>query len=285
MGRRDVTQTVTTSAAIGDLTQTIALRGPRDQSSYFRYEVDAFTATVDGEEADPSTTARASGIEVTAAVAGVAALALLLGRAGRDVAVHRATAVGSFVPVGPGLSEFRVTGDVRPGHVGTVADERVDPIDITATLLDLAVRGHLLITEQPRREHAVLDWSLEVTGDGAGLGPFEAELLAAIGPEPLLVCRLPQQLAGRRRALQDALYDEMPPGRELEVISSLLPYTVVLGGKQRWLAALVAADRDAEEPDPTTLSWYHAPGTWHLQDLPASLTQFTHTVQGALYSR
>ena len=43
-----------------------------------------------------------------------------------------------------------MVGDIRPGHVGTVADERVDPIDVTATLVDLAVRGHLLITELPR---------------------------------------------------------------------------------------------------------------------------------------
>ena len=54
--------------------------------------------------------------------------------------------------MGAGQSEFRVLGDVRPGHVGTVADERVDPIDITATLIDLAVHGHLRITELPREQ-------------------------------------------------------------------------------------------------------------------------------------
>ena len=58
---------------------------------------------------------------------------------------------GEFVPTAAGQSEFRVVGDVRPGHIGTVADERVDPIDVTATLVDLAVRGHLLIVElKPR---------------------------------------------------------------------------------------------------------------------------------------
>ena len=78
---------------------------------------------------------------------------------------------------------------------------------------------------------------------------------------------------------------EMPRGRELQEISRLLGYTVVLGGKERWLEAMVAADDDDTVPDPAVLSWYHAPGTWHLQDLPASMTQFIHTVQGALYSR
>ncbi len=35
---------------------------------------------------------------------------------------------------------------------------------------------------------------------------------------------------------------EMPRGRELQEISRLLGYTVVLGGKERWLDAMVAAD-------------------------------------------
>lgn len=309
-------------------------------------------------------------------VAGGAALLLLYRGGGRDASVHEATPIASFVPVGAGESEFRVADDVRPGHVGTVADERVDPIDITATLLDLAVRGHLRITELPREGHGILDWALEHRDGADRLAPFESELLAALGTQAVLVSRLPQRLAGRLGPIQDALYDdvvargwfqrrpdstrsswrtrgylavvaaavagvlliaftgqglvalallglagallivsgymprrtasgarllagldalaallathptdETPRGRELEQISALLPYAVVLGGKQRWLAALVAADEDVAAPDPTTLDWYHAPRTWHLQDLPASLTQFIHTVQGALYSR
>jgi hypothetical protein len=38
---------------------------------------------------------------------------------------------------------------VRPGLVGTVVDGRVDSFDLTATLVDLAVRGHLRITAVP----------------------------------------------------------------------------------------------------------------------------------------
>jgi hypothetical protein len=77
-------------------------------------------------------------------VLGGLALLALHRRAGLDANPRgEVTRAGEFVPTGPRESEFRVVGDVRPGHVGTVADERVDPIDITATLLDLAVRGHL----------------------------------------------------------------------------------------------------------------------------------------------
>ena len=51
------------------------------------------------------------------------------------------------------------------------------------------------------------------------------------------------------------------------------------------LQAMVQADDDVDAPDPTTIDWYHAPATWHLQDLPVSLTQFISTVQGVLFGR
>ncbi len=71
---------------------------------------------------------------------------------------------------------------MRPGHVGTVADERVDPIDVTATLVDLAVRGHLVINELPREsEFARTDWEIRrVDGSAGGLRPFEQQLLDGI---------------------------------------------------------------------------------------------------------
>ncbi|HJE52487.1 MAG TPA: DUF2207 domain-containing protein [Tessaracoccus flavescens] len=316
-----------------------------------------------------------------------AALAALFGgafiywlhrRTGRDVG-HSETVrpVGSFVPVGAGESVFEVPTAVRPGHVGTVADESVDPVDITATLLDLAVRGHLRITELPKPPHGLLDWQLERRPGPDDLARFERELLDAVAPAegPCLVSELPERLDGRIERIQDALYDDvvergwfesrpdstrsswrtrgwvgfgvaavaaalliafttfgivalvllavaaslvlvadqmprrtaagsellsglhalsalllthptnhMPAGREVDEISTLLPYTVVLGGKDRWLDAMVAADVD-DSPDPDALDWYHAPDTWHLQDLPASLTQFVHTVQGELFAR
>ena len=78
--------------------------------------------------------------------------------------------------MGAGQSEFRVLGEVRPGHVGTVADERVDPIDVAATLIDLAVHGHLRITELPREsEFAATDWPWPApTAPAPTLHPFEA---------------------------------------------------------------------------------------------------------------
>lgn len=328
---------------------------------------------------------------ITPVTVAVALGALLLGaaliwqlyrRTGVDIAAQAqggAAPVGTFRPVGDGEGVFEVREGLRPGLVGTVATERVDPVDVTSTMLDLAVRGHLLITELPRADHGLLDWALARTGKAEDeLYDYERQLLAAIAPQgsQTLVSQLPSTLAPVIPDVQSSLYDEvvqkgwfearpdstrnqwrtrgfvgtgiavalavglvvltnlgllalvllglaaalvwvadrmprrtakgsrlvaglealslllathpttqMPKGREITEISRLLPYAVVLGGKDRWLQAMVQADDDDQAPDPTTIDWYHAPATWHLQDLPVSLGQFVHTVQGLLFAR
>jgi uncharacterized protein (TIGR04222 family) len=135
-------------------------------------------------------------------------------RAGVDISPDgQISNVGEFVPTGAGQSEFRVVDDIRPGHVGTVADERVDPIDITATLVDLAVRGHLVIIELPREsDFARTDWELKrIEGAPGELRPFEQQLLDGIAPPAgsvrasELATRVQESISG----VQDALYDEM----------------------------------------------------------------------------
>jgi hypothetical protein len=287
--------------------------------------------------------------------------------------------VGEFVPTGAGQSEFRVVDDIRPGHVGTVADERVDPIDVTATLVDLAVRGHLVITELPREsEFARTDWEIKrIEGTSDGLRPFEQQLLDGIAPPAgsVRVSELASRVQESIGGVQNALYDEMvsngwyerrpddtrdrwtqlslaaliisvvltgvlaafttfglvglalivvslgmvfvaqempsrtskgaallgglgalrsdllshptnqmPPGNELKEMSELLPYTIVLGGLDRWLDAIVATDVD-EQPDSYDLSWYYGPENWHLSDLPHSIKNFVTIVSGSLFSR
>ena len=119
---------------------------------------------------------------------------------------------GEFVPTGAGQSEFRVVGDVRPGHVGTVADERVDPIDVTATLIDLAVRGHLVINELPREsEFARTDWEIRRVDGDDGLLPFEQQLLDGIAApgSSVRVSDLASRVQESIGGVQNALYDEM----------------------------------------------------------------------------
>ena len=135
-------------------------------------------------------------------------------RAGVDVSPDgQISKVGEFVPTGAGRSEFRVVEGIRPGHVGTVADERVDPIDVTATLVDLAVHGHLVITELPREsEFARTDWEIKrVEGIPVGLRPFEQQVLDGIAAPggsvhvSELATRVQESIGG----VQNALYDEM----------------------------------------------------------------------------
>ncbi|MCA0306567.1 MAG: DUF2207 domain-containing protein [Actinobacteria bacterium] len=320
---------------------------------------------------------------------GIAAGLLLLGglalwaahrRIGRDAIVgEEPTLVAAFHPVGPGESEFRVQDGIRPGEVGTLADERVDPVDVTATLLDLAVRGHLRITELPKASpHAPTDWTFARLQSSDPLLAYEHTLLDAVAPvqgDPVQVSNLAGSVGAVIGTVQSELYDEvvsrgwfagrpdatrnrwarlgwiglalavvvtvalaaftsfgltglalialmlgvvlvaqempartakgtgvlrgldvlrgslltqpvdtLPTGQGYVQLSSLLPYAIVLGGKDRWLQAVADADDD-DTPDSTDLSWYHGPDGWRLADLPASLANFVTTVQGTLFSR
>jgi len=78
--------------------------------------------------------------------------------------------------------------------------------------------------------------------------------------------------------------EEIDPDHQYAEISRILPYAVVLGGWDHWLAAMVQADTD-ETPDSTDLSWYHAPEDWHMSDLPRSLDAFITIVTGRLFAR
>ena len=58
------------------------------------------------------------------------------------------------VPIGEGDAaapvEFGPPNGIRPGQVGTLVDERANTLDVGATIVDLAVRGFLIIQEIPK---------------------------------------------------------------------------------------------------------------------------------------
>ncbi len=321
------------------------------------------------------------GLSLLTLIAGAIVLWLWHRRIGRDLVGTRIERIAEFAPAGVGVVEFNVLAEVRPGLVGTLGDERVDPIDVTATILDLAVRGYVRIHELPHENtYAKTDWEFErlAPAEPEGLCAYERTLLDAIAPfgkEARRVSALQEAVLGCLPQVQSEMYDEcvergwfarrpdlarnrgekygwaflvialilaipiiwlttfglvapvllilaagtlyvsqlmaartaagssllaglatlssdlaseptdrMPAGKEYQELSEVLPYTVVLGSKDRWLNAIVAADGD-EHPDPTDLNWYHAPDTWHLSDLPQSLDLFLTVVQGRLFSR
>ena len=90
-----------------------------------------------------------------------------------------------------GAVEFRPPRDLRPGQVGLLLDERADTLDVSATVVDLAVRGYLHIEELPR-DHwfASRDWKLTRLKEGDdSLLTYEGMLLRdlfATGAEVLL---------------------------------------------------------------------------------------------------
>ena len=131
----------------------------------------------------------------------VAALVALLGggyavskvrRTGRDRAYLGLTpglrpvdgmeqAVGPRDRRAPVSVQFQPPQGTRPGEIGTLVDEKADAVDVTATIVDLAVRGWLRIEEVPREDPSkkVDDWTLVRLRRGSeGLLPFEATLLA-----------------------------------------------------------------------------------------------------------
>ena len=70
-----------------------------------------------------------------------------------DQVMGTPTGEDEAVPLGEGdfeaPVEFAPPEDVRPGQIGTLLDERANVIDVTATIVDLAGRGFLLIQEIP----------------------------------------------------------------------------------------------------------------------------------------
>ena len=145
-------------------------------------------------------------------VLGAAALWLLRGR---DAAKVSDAAGAPSRPVLDGTDgpQFAAPDGIRPGQVGTVADESADLVDITATLLDLAVRNYLTITELPRAgEFGRLDWILTRRHEGGPeLLQYEKALLDAVfadGPS-VTVSSLGPSLRPRLGAVRENLYADV----------------------------------------------------------------------------
>lgn len=78
--------------------------------------------------------------------------------------------------------EFVPPDNIRPGQVGTLWDERADLVDVTATILDLAVRKHLRIRElRPNGATTPTDWELvKLTGADKNFLPYERTLFRGL---------------------------------------------------------------------------------------------------------
>lgn len=109
----------------------------------------------------------------------------------------------------PVAVRFTPPEGLPPGLVGTVVDGRADARDITATLIDLAVRGYVTIEEDGAGGRP--DWSLRRTDhdpERTGLLPFEETVLSRVfqGRRPVQMSDL--KGSGVGRTIATAMYGE-----------------------------------------------------------------------------
>ncbi|MEV5413358.1 DUF2207 domain-containing protein [Thermopolyspora sp. NPDC052614] len=137
-------------------------------------------------------------------------LGLVYWTRGRDARVmgHEAQAVS-----GVHDGRFSPPDGVRPGQIGTLIDEQADVVDVTATIVDLAVRGHLLIEEQPRQTYDAPDWVLVKRPNAPvdGLLPYERALYEAIfdGRDAVPLSHLRGTFTAELGKVRDALYQDV----------------------------------------------------------------------------
>ncbi|GAA1015754.1 DUF2207 domain-containing protein [Acrocarpospora pleiomorpha] len=129
---------------------------------------------------------------------------------GRDARVIGAE---SGVRGGHENGQFAPPDGVRPGQIGTLIDEQADVIDVTATIVDLAVRGYMRIDEQPRETYDAPDWLLVKLPKApvASLLPYERALYDSIFDlrDEVLLSQLHGGFTTGLGRVRDALYRDV----------------------------------------------------------------------------
>jgi uncharacterized membrane protein YgcG len=169
----------------------------------------------------------------------VGGLALLFWRwytAGRD-ARGRETIVPEYEP----------PDKLRPAQLGVVLDESADTKDVTATIVDLAVRGYLTIAEEPHGLFAKKDWTLRETGKPvADLKPYEAIVYRGLfedHPGEVKLSELRTHFVGSLRRAESELYADVArqkwfttrPDRVRQGYAGLAVLVILAGAGLVWL--------------------------------------------------
>ena len=110
--------------------------------------------------------------------------------------------------------QFTPPAGVQPGMVGTILDEEVNLVDITSTLVDLAVRGHLQIARDDQGVFRADDWVLTRTAPPAtagALAPYEQLLLDSIfvGGDRIALSQLKNHFKPTLDAVERLMYEEV----------------------------------------------------------------------------
>jgi uncharacterized membrane protein YgcG len=103
--------------------------------------------------------------------------------------------------------------DMTPALMGVLIDEVAQPLDVTASIVDLAVRRHLMIEELPREGlFRRRDWTMTRLDDpGDPLLPWEAALLTALfkSGTPVRLSALKNTFHTDLATLKQALYADV----------------------------------------------------------------------------
>lgn len=132
--------------------------------------------------------------------------------------------------------EYLPPDDLKPAQMGVIVDERADTLDVTATIIDFAVRGYLKITELDKQGwFAKTDWRLDKLRDpGDELLPYEDRLFKALfrGRESVQVSALKTKFYEDLAEVKSDLYGDAVGRRWF----ARNPETV----RRWWLVAAVA---------------------------------------------
>jgi uncharacterized membrane protein YgcG len=115
---------------------------------------------------------------------------------------------------GASVVEFEPPEGLRPGQVGTLIDEVANTLDVSATIVDLAVRKYLVIEEIPKTWLlGKADWNLRLLPEPADdrLLPYEKKLLDGLfeDGDQVELSALRKKFAERLQKVKDALYNDM----------------------------------------------------------------------------
>jgi len=115
---------------------------------------------------------------------------------------------------GTTVVEFEPPEGLRPGQVGTLVDEVANTLDVSATIVDLAVRKYLVIEEIPKTWLlGKADWNLRRLPEPADdkLLPYEKKLLDGLfeDGDQVELSALRKKFAERLTKVKDALYNDM----------------------------------------------------------------------------
>ena len=115
---------------------------------------------------------------------------------------------------GTSVVEFEPPEGLRPGQIGTLVDEVANTLDVSATIVDLAVRKYLVIEEIPKTWLlGKADWNLRRLPEPAGddLLPYESKLLNGLfeDGDQVELSALRKKFAERLQKVKDALYNDM----------------------------------------------------------------------------